>query len=84
MPANIRHTVMGEVNASKEFYGSVNEIIPLLGDEARKIGADAVVNVATAQKMGMWAWARPVASGTAVKVERPADFNCAKLGGDVR
>ena len=84
MPANIRHTVVGEINASKETYGSVNEIIPLLGDEARKMGADVVINVTTAQRLGMFAWARPVASGTAVKVERPADFNCTKMGGEVR
>lgn len=39
LPANIQLTVLGQVEGSKEFYGSVNEILPLMADEARKNGS---------------------------------------------
>lgn len=84
MPANVKHRVLGEVSSSKEFYGSVNEILPLMAEEARKMGADAVVNVNTGQKIGLWAWARPVGTGMAVKLEKPSDLNCKALGGEMR
>jgi len=57
LPANIQLTVLGQVEGSKEFYGSVNEILPLMADEARKMGADAVINLDTHQRIGLFAWA---------------------------
>ena len=84
LPANVRYTVLGPIEGSKEFYGSVSEIIPLMAQEARNIGADAIINMATGQKMGMWAWSRPYGTGTAVKMNNKADLNCAALGGEMR
>jgi hypothetical protein len=81
LPANIQLTVLGQVEASKEFYGSVNEILPLMADEARKMGADAVINLDTHQRIGFFAWARPVGTGTAVKLANKSDLNCLSAGG---
>lgn len=84
LPANVGHTVLGPIEGSKEFYGSVTEIIPLMAQEARNIGADAIVNMNTGHKIGMWAWSRPYGTGTAVKLNRKSDLNCAALGGEMR
>ena len=84
LPANIKHRVLGDVTASKEFYGSVSELMPGMADDARKLGADAVINFSGSQRIGLWAWARPVGQGTAVKLERPSELNCAALGGELR
>jgi hypothetical protein len=80
-PAGMNFKVLGTIEGSKEFYGSVNEILPLMADEARKLGADAVVNLETHQRVGLWAWAHPVGTGIAVKIENRPEFNCLALGG---
>jgi uncharacterized protein YbjQ (UPF0145 family) len=81
LPQTVAFTVVGQVEGSKEFYGSVNEILPLMADEARKMGADAVMNLDTHQRIGLWAWARPVGTGTAVRLANKSDLNCAAVGG---
>ncbi len=81
LPANVQLTVLGQVEGSKEFYGSVTEILPLMADEARKMGADAVINLDTHQRMGLFAWARPVGTGTAVKLVNKSELNCLAAGG---
>jgi uncharacterized protein YbjQ (UPF0145 family) len=89
LPENIQLTVLGQVEESKElyvsdFYGSTDEILRLMADKARKMGAEAVINVSTHQRIGFWAWARPVGAGTAVKFANKTDLNCTDLGGTLR
>ncbi len=84
LPSSILHTVVGNIDASKQFYGGSDQLIPLMADEARKMGADVVVNMRTGQKMGMFAWARPYGSGTGVKLQNKADLNCLALGVELR
>jgi uncharacterized protein YbjQ (UPF0145 family) len=55
-----------------------------MANDARKIGADAVVNVRARHQVGAFAWARPVADGTAVRIVNKEDFDCVKLGGEFR
>lgn len=83
-PADVKYKVVGAINSSKQTYGSVNELLPLMAADARAIGADAIINLNTGQKMGAWAWARPVGTGTAVKLENRDSFNCAGVGGELR
>ena len=84
MPSAYKHTVVGKMNSSKKTYGSVNELMPLMAADARRVGADAVVNLVTGQQMGAFAWSRPVATGTAVKLEDRSSFNCVANGGELR
>jgi hypothetical protein len=84
LPADVKHKVLGNINSSKHTYGSVNELLPLMAADARAIGADTVINLNTGQKMGAWAWARPVGTGVAVKLDDKASFNCASAGGELR
>ena len=84
LPSSIRHTIVGRIDASKQFYGSSGALIPLMAEEARKMGADVVVNLVVGQKMGMFAWARPYGSGTGIKLVDKADLACLALGGELR
>ena len=81
LPPNIQFSVVGSVEGSKEFYGSVNEILPLMADEARKLGGDVIINLETHQRVGLWAWAHPVGNGTAIKLGTKTDLNCLAAGG---
>lgn len=83
LPPELKHQVLGEVEASKQWYGSLEEMLPPLAEEARKLGANAVVKVKVSQQIGLFAWARPVGSGTAVKAEGNT-LDCVKLGGAMR
>ncbi|GGY08981.1 hypothetical protein GJV26_05185 [Massilia dura] len=83
LPANTKFKVVGDINSSKRTYGSVSELLPLMAADARAIGADTIINLNTGQKMGAWAWARPVGTGTAVKLES-GSFDCASAGGELR
>ncbi|WP_338758696.1 hypothetical protein [Massilia sp. METH4] len=84
LPAGVKHKVVGNIDSAKQTYGSVNELLPLMAADARAIGADAIVNLNTGQKIGAWAWARPVGTGTAVKLDDSKAFNCAGAGGELR
>lgn len=76
IPEGVEHKVIGTVNAQTSFgYGSVDTVYPDLAEEARKIGANSVVNVNGGRKVTFFSWAAPHASGTAVKVEDPADLD---------
>ncbi len=83
LPANTKFKVVGDINGSKRTYGSVSELLLLMAADARAIGADTIINLNTGQKMGAWAWARPVGTGTAVKLEG-SSFDCASAGGELR
>ena len=84
LPSSIPHTVVGEIDASRRWYGGVGTLIPLMADEARKMGADVVVNLRSGHKIGLFAWSTPYATGTGVKLANRADLNCAANGGELR
>jgi hypothetical protein len=56
-----------EVKVSKKFYGSEEEMYGPLAEKARKMGADAVINVHTWHAVSGFAWSAPHAGGMAVK-----------------
>jgi len=78
---DVKNVYVGEIEASKEWYGGTDELLPLIADEARKLGSNAVINVKVGQKIGLWAWARPTGSGKAIKIEDFKSFNCQASGG---
>lgn len=84
MPPNIEHSVIGDIGGSKQWYGSAEEVLALMAGDARKMGADALVNVNVAHKIGFFAWARPVATGIAVKLKNKGELNCVVAGGQLR
>jgi hypothetical protein len=84
MPSAVAYIVVGRVKSSKNTYGSVSELLPLMAADARAVGADAIINLDTGQRMGMLAWSRPVGTGTAIKLADHATFNCLANGGELR
>lgn len=57
-----------DIKVSKKVYGSTSEMYGALAEKARKIRADAVINVRTWHSPSGFAWAAPHAGGMAVKL----------------
>lgn len=75
LPGDVQHKVIGTVNAQAQSgYGGVETLYPLLAEEARKLGANGVINVSGGRKVAAASWSAPYASGTAIKVENPDDL----------
>lgn len=76
LPEGVEYEVIGTVNAESTFgYAAVETLYPSLAEEARKIGANGVINVKGGRKVTFTSWSAAHASGTAIKVENPADLD---------
>lgn len=72
IPDGITYKVLGSVQAdAKVGYDSVDKLYPLLAIEAKKIGANAVVNAKGGRRVTAFSWAAAYVDGIAVKVEDP-------------
>lgn len=85
LPTDVRYEVLGRVVATKRSYGSVDQLLPVMSREARKLGADAVINLQADQRFKgpmPWRVTAPTGDGTAVKIvsETPR-FDCVAAGG---
>jgi len=85
LPAGFQYFEVGRIAATKRTYGGSDQLIGEMANEARKLGADAVVNFHVGQKFKSplpWRVVAPTGSGTAVKLkpESPA-IDCAMMGG---
>lgn len=70
LPPDIEHTVLGAVQAEARVgYDSAASLYPELAAEAKKMGANAVVNVKGGRKLALFSWSAAYVNGTAVKVE---------------
>jgi hypothetical protein len=81
LPSSIEYTVIGEVKGGKRFYGSFSEVLAVMADEARRVGADAVIALKTETDVNAIAWARPVGNGKAIKLKDKSSFDCKQNGG---
>ncbi|MBJ9985383.1 hypothetical protein IAE19_07985 [Acinetobacter sp. S40] len=77
-----QYVVVKRVKVAKGTYGSVEELYPKLGNTAKKLNADAIVDYNASQRFGFWPWrvVRPVATGTAVRWTT-SNVNCQNVGG---
>lgn len=72
LPAGIKHKILGSVQAdARAGYEGAVTLYPFLAAEAKKIGANAVVNTVGGRRMTAFSWAAAYVTGTAVKVEDP-------------
>ncbi|NRB39948.1 MAG: hypothetical protein HRU20_16015 [Pseudomonadales bacterium] len=70
LPKGSEYEVIGIVKANaREGYDSVESLYPLLVEEARKVGADAIINVYGGRTTTAFSWSAPYAGGTAVKIK---------------
>ncbi len=70
MPDSIEFKLIGTVEAkARAGYKGVESLYPLLAAEAKKIGANAVINTKGGRKLSAFSWSAPYAKGTAIKVQ---------------
>jgi len=73
-PQNMTFVELGKVLAIKETYGEVSEVMPALAKQARKLGANAVMNVESRQRFRGLQFdkiATPFARGVAISIQEP-------------
>lgn len=82
-PSDIKYTIVKKLKVAKGSYGGVKDILPKLVDQARKYGADAVINYSGSQRFGFFPWrtVRPVVRGVAIKWEGQQKPDCAAIRG---
>ena len=81
LPTKLIKEELGAIRGGKRWYGSMTEVLNVMAVEARRIGADAVIGLDARRDANAVAWARPVADGTAVRLNDPTQFNCAEFSG---
>ncbi|MFW6092437.1 MAG: hypothetical protein ACODAC_00590 [Pseudomonadota bacterium] len=75
LPDDVSHTVIGAVQAeARAGYSGAESLYPLLAEEARDMGANAVVNAEGGRKVSAFSWAAPFVRGTAIRVDDPQDL----------
>jgi len=82
LPPTAKYEVLGQLEVGKVWYGSSDNVLESLADGARKIGADAVVEVETWHQPSGWSWAAPHGSGKAIKITDSASMDFSKLQGE--
>ena len=82
LPASAKYEVLAKLDVGKVWYGSSKNVLQSLADGARKMGADAVIEVSTWYQPAGWSWAAPHGSGKAIKVIDPASVNFDSLQGE--
>ena len=82
-PSDFRYARIKEMKMGKGTYGSVRDILDEFAVDARKAGADAIINYSGSQRFGFWPWrmVRPVVRGTAIKWTGDVKPDCQKAGG---
>lgn len=87
LPEGVRATTIGRVKATKGTYGSTDNLMKPMADEARRVGADAIVDLQANQRFKgplPWRYNAPTGDGQAVRFEASqAPFDCAQAGGQL-
>ena len=70
VPAEIGYEVIGHVKANaRAGYDKVESLYPLLAEEARKVGANAVIDVHGGRAPSAFSWSAPFTGGKAIKID---------------
>jgi hypothetical protein len=84
-PENQPYQIIGQMQSRKGAYGSSHQVFKAMADEARKIGADAVMNGEVGQKfrgLNPFRVVSPTGEGIAIRfTSRTQNFDCEKNGG---
>lgn len=82
-PADYSYVAVKELKYRKGSYGSVNDLLPRVVQDAKAAGADAIIHYNGAPRFGFWPWrfVSPVITGTAVKWSPARSIDCAGAGG---
>ena len=77
-----KYELIQTIEVGKVFYGSSTGVKETMADQARSVGADAVIEVKTWQQPSGWSWSAPHGSGKAVKFKEMSRDQIQQLGGD--
>lgn len=72
LPPGIEHEVLGVISVFKRWFGGTGEGFRMLGDKAREIGANAVVEARVTLRPAFPANVAPHGNGKAVRVKDEA------------
>jgi len=68
-PEGLEYQEIGKIEVQpRGGYGSVEGLYPHLANEARRVGANAVIMTEGGRRLASFSWAAPYTRGTAVKV----------------
>ena len=80
LPADVDYIIIGTIKANARVgYDSAESLYPLLANEARKTGANAVIQVYNGRTVSAFSWGAPYTGGTAIKIKNIEDIK--KYGG---
>jgi len=87
LPSEFKFIELGTIKATKRTYGSTDELTSGMADEARGLGADAIINMQAGQRFKgplPWRITSPTGVGTAIKLtpESPK-LECGTIGGRI-
>ena len=68
LPPGIEFEEIAQIEVGKVWYGSPEGVYKTMADRARKLGADAVIEIATWHQPAGFSWAAPQGSGKAIKL----------------
>jgi hypothetical protein len=69
VPTGIEYKVLGTVKANyRAGYDSAESLYPLVAAEAKKLGANAVVNAKGGRTVTAFSWSAAYVSGTAIRI----------------
>lgn len=84
-PPDVEFEIIGRIVATKRTYGGVHELMPRMAQEARVIGADAIINLQADQRFKgplPWRITSPTGDGQAIKVLAGSpQIDCLVFGG---
>ncbi|MFK7963523.1 MAG: hypothetical protein AB8C46_06090 [Burkholderiaceae bacterium] len=71
VPEGMAHVVIGEVTANTKDtrFSSSKTVYELLADDARRVGANAVVNVEGGRRVDATGWTAGFAAGQAIRID---------------
>ena len=82
---DVNYEVLGRVVATKRSYGGSDELFAPMAREARRLGADALINLQASQRFKgplPWRITSPTGDGQAIKVLADSPkINCLQVGG---
>lgn len=87
LPSEYKFIDIGRITSTKGTYGGSDEVVAAIAKEARRLGADAVVDLQASQRFKgplPWRVTSPTGSGIAVKLDTTSPkLDCVAAGGKV-
>lgn len=85
LPDGVQFTEIGRIHATKGTYGERENLMLPMANEARRVGADAIINLQADERFKgplPWRFTAPTGDGVAVKIIGPdAALDCVGRGG---